>query len=73
MKFFRFGPPGRERPGVVDGQGIGRDISSIIPDLSGAVLAPERLAAVKTLYESEDAREGARAFAEKRKPRWKGQ
>ena len=29
-------------------------------------------ATVATLYESEDAREGARAFSEKRKPVWKG-
>ena len=27
---------------------------------------------VKTLYQSEDMREGARAFAEKRKPKWRG-
>lgn len=32
----------------------------------------KRLPAVRTLYESADAREGARAFAEKRAPVWKG-
>ncbi len=32
----------------------------------------KRLPAVKTLYESEDAKEGARAFAEKREPVWRG-
>jgi crotonobetainyl-CoA hydratase len=32
----------------------------------------KKIAAVRTLYESEDAREGARAFAEKRDPVWKG-
>jgi crotonobetainyl-CoA hydratase len=32
----------------------------------------KRVAAVRTLYQSEDAREGARAFAEKRDPVWKG-
>ncbi len=32
----------------------------------------KRLPAVEALYESEDAREGARAFAEKREPVWRG-
>jgi crotonobetainyl-CoA hydratase len=32
----------------------------------------KRLATVRTLYESEDVKEGARAFAEKRPPNWRG-
>jgi crotonobetainyl-CoA hydratase len=36
------------------------------------LVTKKRLPAVRTLYESEDAREGARAFAEKRDPVWKG-
>ena len=36
------------------------------------MLREQRLATVKTLYQSEDMREGARAFNEKRAPVWKG-
>ena len=36
------------------------------------LVTDKRLPAVKRLYESEDEKEGARAFAEKRKPVWKG-
>jgi crotonobetainyl-CoA hydratase len=36
------------------------------------LITNKRLPTVRALYESEDAREGARAFAEKRAPVWKG-
>lgn len=49
MKLFRFGPPGAERPGVVDAHGVRRDISSMIDDLSGGGLAPEILASLRKL------------------------
>lgn len=43
MKFVRFGPPRHERPGIVGSDGQIRDLSTVISDLSGDALAPERL------------------------------
>ena len=36
------------------------------------LVTKSKLPTVKTLYSSEDQKEGARAFAEKRDPVWKG-
>ena len=47
MKFFRHGPPGEERPGVVDSSGLLRDLGGIFPDLAGETLDPARLAAFR--------------------------
>ena len=41
MKLIRYGAPGAERPGILDGDGIVRDLSGIIPDVAGAALLPE--------------------------------
>lgn len=38
MKFFRWGPKGHEKPGAMDREGIHRDISDLVPDISGEVL-----------------------------------
>jgi len=46
MKLVRFGPKGRERPGVVDAAGVIRDISTLTPDIDGRALAGDL---VKTL------------------------
>ncbi len=51
MKLLRYGPPGREKPGLLDLRGEIRDLSGIVPDLSGDVLLPEsigRLGALDT-------------------------
>ncbi len=37
MKLVRYGSPGRERPGVIGGDGQIRVLSSIVPDLTGQV------------------------------------
>ena len=39
MRFARFGEPGQEKPAVLDGDGRLRDLSGVVPDLSGDVLA----------------------------------
>lgn len=46
MRLFRHGETGRERPGAIDAAGAMRDLSSILPDIDGEALLPERLAAL---------------------------
>ncbi len=43
MKLVRYGPAGGEKPGLLDAQGIIRDLSGIVPDLAGDSLLPESL------------------------------
>jgi 2-keto-4-pentenoate hydratase/2-oxohepta-3-ene-1,7-dioic acid hydratase in catechol pathway len=49
MKLVRHGPPGAERPGLIDGDGRLRDLSGRIDDLAGPALAPAALAALASL------------------------
>jgi 2,4-diketo-3-deoxy-L-fuconate hydrolase len=44
MKLVRFGEAGREKPGLIDLGGQIRDLSGIVPDITGATLSPESLA-----------------------------
>ena len=39
MKLLRYGPPGRERPAIVDESGRHRDLSSVIADIDAAALS----------------------------------
>jgi 2,4-didehydro-3-deoxy-L-rhamnonate hydrolase len=43
MKLVRFGAPGAEKPGLVDAQGVVRDLSAHIADVTGDVLSPANL------------------------------
>jgi ureidoglycolate lyase len=43
MKLLRFGPPGEERPGLLDAHGTIRDLSGIVRDIDGAALSPASL------------------------------
>ncbi len=40
MKLVRFGPAGREKPGLIDSQGTLRDLSSVLPPGSGGLHLP---------------------------------
>jgi 2-keto-4-pentenoate hydratase/2-oxohepta-3-ene-1,7-dioic acid hydratase in catechol pathway len=49
MKLVRFGEVGRERPGVLDGDGHVRDLSAHIGDISGEVLSDEGLSRIAAI------------------------
>ncbi len=39
MRFVRYGEPGQEKPGMLDAEGRLRDLSGVVPDIAGPVLA----------------------------------
>jgi 2-keto-4-pentenoate hydratase/2-oxohepta-3-ene-1,7-dioic acid hydratase in catechol pathway len=43
MKLLRYGAPGDEKPGILDGNGAIRDLSGAIDDVAGSTLLPESL------------------------------
>jgi 2-keto-4-pentenoate hydratase/2-oxohepta-3-ene-1,7-dioic acid hydratase in catechol pathway len=48
MKLLRVGPAGQERPALLDADGTPRDLSGLVPDIDGALLADgEALARVR--------------------------
>jgi 2-keto-4-pentenoate hydratase/2-oxohepta-3-ene-1,7-dioic acid hydratase in catechol pathway len=47
MKLLRYGPPGQEKPGLVDRDGQIRDLSGMVGDIDGAALAPAVLARLR--------------------------
>lgn len=47
MKLLRFGPFGREKPGILDTEGNIRDLSSMFPDIDGTTIQPESLARIR--------------------------
>jgi ureidoglycolate lyase len=44
MKLLRYGPPGAEKPGLVDAKGVIRDLSGHVGDIDGTTIAPDSLA-----------------------------
>jgi len=49
MKLLRFGEPGAERPALLDPNGEIRELTSLIPDLSGDALSPGSLAQLRQI------------------------
>ncbi len=43
MKLVRYGPAGKEKPGLIDADGKLRDLSRKVKDIDGAALAPSKL------------------------------
>jgi 2-keto-4-pentenoate hydratase/2-oxohepta-3-ene-1,7-dioic acid hydratase in catechol pathway len=49
MKLLRFGPPGNERPGILDRHNQIRDLSGVVADISHTALWPESIDSLRTL------------------------
>jgi 2-keto-4-pentenoate hydratase/2-oxohepta-3-ene-1,7-dioic acid hydratase in catechol pathway len=47
MKLVRFGPAGKEKPGIIDAKGKIRDLSKSVKDIDGEALSPAGLAKIK--------------------------
>ena len=53
MKLLRVGPAGREKPALLDEDGVIRDLSSVVGDISGGVLAESELQKLSQLDSSQ--------------------
>lgn len=49
MKLLRYGEPGTEKPGLLDADGVVRDLSAHVADIGGAALDPASLASLAAL------------------------
>jgi len=49
MKLLRWGEIGAERPGMLDADGVARDLTGLVPDIGGAVLSDTGLAMLRGL------------------------
>ena len=52
MKLLRYGAMGEEKPGLLGADGVIRDLSAEIADITGDVLSPERLSQLAALDEN---------------------
>ncbi|KAA0595437.1 2-keto-4-pentenoate hydratase/2-oxohepta-3-ene-1,7-dioic acid hydratase in catechol pathway [Azospirillum lipoferum] len=49
MKLVRFGAPGEEKPGLIDGNGAIRDLSSVVKDIDGSALSKSGLDKIRSV------------------------
>ncbi len=49
MKLLRFGPRGREKPGLLDSDGLIRDLSAVVADITPDVIGPQSLDRLRSL------------------------
>jgi 2-keto-4-pentenoate hydratase/2-oxohepta-3-ene-1,7-dioic acid hydratase in catechol pathway len=49
MKLLRYGARGKEKPGLLDAEGRIRDLSGVIPDISGETISPKSLARLRKI------------------------
>ena len=47
MKLVRFGPAGKEKPGIIDSNGKIRDLSKVVKDIDAEALSPAGLAKIR--------------------------
>jgi 2-keto-4-pentenoate hydratase/2-oxohepta-3-ene-1,7-dioic acid hydratase in catechol pathway len=47
MKLLRWGQAGAERPGMMDADGVARDLTGLVPDIAGAVLSDAGMAMLR--------------------------
>jgi 2,4-didehydro-3-deoxy-L-rhamnonate hydrolase len=69
MKLMRYGAKGAEKPALVDAQGIVRDLSAILPDITAQTLLPANL---KRLAELDTSKLPAVANPGRMAPPWSG-
>lgn len=49
MKFVRYGEPGREKPGMLDADGRIRDLSALVPDITGRAFEDGSIARLRSI------------------------
>ncbi len=49
MKLLRYGPPGEERPGLLDAAGLLRSLAGVVADIGGAALTPASISRLESL------------------------